>query len=242
MAVFLPLSFACSLPLSFSPTSISGLSLWLDASDSSTVTGTSSVTKVKDKSANNVNLSNASNFAYPNNTFNGTYPSFYQSSGSPSGNATLGYNASFNLTAPFTVFAVAQQTNSSTYGYIIDAATGSGRDYIYNKGLLSPMGGNAATDLASSPFQVCVIFSSSGVLYTNGTSQYTGSFTGTTSGTTIGNRYTLNESWPGHICEILIYSGAFSTTQQQQIEGYLAWKWGLQGNLPSTHAYKKRPP
>jgi hypothetical protein len=26
------------------------------------------------------------------------------------------------------------------------------------------------------------------------------------------------------------------------VEGYLAWKWGLQGNLPPNHPYKLFPP
>lgn len=29
---------------------------------------------------------------------------------------------------------------------------------------------------------------------------------------------------------------------RQRIEGYLSWKYGLQGNLPSTHPYKNAPP
>ena len=40
-----------------------------------------------------------------------------------------------------------------------------------------------------------------------------------------------------NVYEILIYSSVLSTSQRQQVEGYLAWKWGLQSSLPSTHAY-----
>jgi hypothetical protein len=45
----------------------------------------------------------------------------------------------------------------------------------------------------------------------------------------------------GDIAEVIWFSGPLSTTQRQQIEGYLAWKWGLQANLPSTHPYKQAP-
>ena len=41
----------------------------------------------------------------------------------------------------------------------------------------------------------------------------------------------------GDIAEVLWFSGPLSTTQRQQIEGYLAWKWGLQSRLPSSHPY-----
>ena len=46
----------------------------------------------------------------------------------------------------------------------------------------------------------------------------------------------------GGIREILIYTGVQTTTQRQQVEGYLAWKWGLQANLPSTHPFLRGPP
>jgi len=36
----------------------------------------------------------------------------------------------------------------------------------------------------------------------------------------------------GSVSEILIYSSNLSTTQRQQVEGYLAAKWGLLNNLP----------
>jgi hypothetical protein len=46
----------------------------------------------------------------------------------------------------------------------------------------------------------------------------------------------------GFIFEVLIYTGALTSTQRQQIEGYLARKWGLQSSLSSTHPYKKISP
>jgi hypothetical protein len=43
--------------------------------------------------------------------------------------------------------------------------------------------------------------------------------------------------WIGNICEVLAYSNALSTGDRQTVEGYLAWKWGIQSNLPATHPY-----
>lgn len=37
--------------------------------------------------------------------------------------------------------------------------------------------------------------------------------------------------------ETIVYMGEITSTQRQQIEGYLAWKWGLQANLPASHPY-----
>jgi hypothetical protein len=44
---------------------------------------------------------------------------------------------------------------------------------------------------------------------------------------------------PINFNEIVIYDRAITTTQRQQIEGYLAWKWGLQSQLPFIHPYYK---
>jgi hypothetical protein len=42
--------------------------------------------------------------------------------------------------------------------------------------------------------------------------------------------------------EILYFAHALSTTDRQIFEGYLAWKWGLQANLPGGHPYKNAAP
>ena len=48
--------------------------------------------------------------------------------------------------------------------------------------------------------------------------------------------------YDGYIAEFLIYKKALSTNERQMIEGYLAWKWGLNSNLPSNHLYKNKAP
>lgn len=40
--------------------------------------------------------------------------------------------------------------------------------------------------------------------------------------------------------EILLYNVVLTTNQIQQVEGYLAWKWGVQTNLPTTHPFYSR--
>jgi hypothetical protein len=44
------------------------------------------------------------------------------------------------------------------------------------------------------------------------------------------------------IAEIVFYKSALSLSNREKIEGYLAWKWGLQANLPSNHPYKNATP
>lgn len=42
--------------------------------------------------------------------------------------------------------------------------------------------------------------------------------------------------------ECLIIHSALSTADRERMEGYLAWKWGLQASLPADHPYKTLPP
>ncbi len=42
--------------------------------------------------------------------------------------------------------------------------------------------------------------------------------------------------------EILIFNEVLSTGNREKVEGYLAHKWGLAGNLPGGHTYKVTPP
>lgn len=90
------------------------------------------------------------------------------------------------------------------------------------------------------------------IIYYNGTQDAISSpfpSTGTTSNTAcdfvcIAGRDDLvtHPALNGNIGEVLIFNRILSTPQRQQIEGYLAQKWGLQGSLPSTHPYAKYPP
>jgi hypothetical protein len=63
-------------------------------------------------------------------------------------------------------------------------------------------------------------------------------FTKFSLGRTIGGGNLLN----GVINESIAFTTALTAVQRQQMEGYLAWKWGLQNNLPPTHAYSKVRP
>jgi len=46
----------------------------------------------------------------------------------------------------------------------------------------------------------------------------------------------------GYIAEIIVLPVAASDAVRETIEGYLAWKWGLEGSLPTGHPYKDAAP
>lgn len=51
-----------------------------------------------------------------------------------------------------------------------------------------------------------------------------------------------SEGLNGRIGELVIVENDTSTIKRQILEGYLAWKWSLNGNLPATHPYKLQAP
>jgi hypothetical protein len=70
----------------------------------------------------------------------------------------------------------------------------------------------------------------------NGTAQLAVGSVAGTSGTTNAGPLT------GAIGEIIVTASVLSTLNRQRIEGCLAHKWGLTGNLPNDHPYKSVPP
>ena len=48
--------------------------------------------------------------------------------------------------------------------------------------------------------------------------------------------------WRGKMGEIIMLQSEPTLADRQKIEGYLAWKWGLNANLPADHPYKNERP
>ncbi|MFM6308600.1 MAG: hypothetical protein ACKPGB_10070, partial [Dolichospermum sp.] len=59
---------------------------------------------------------------------------------------------------------------------------------------------------------------------------------------TVGRRG--DTSWPffGTIPELIFTDNLLSTTEQQRLAGYFAWKWELTANLANNHPFKFNPP
>jgi hypothetical protein len=86
----------------------------------------------------------------------------------------------------------------------------------------------------------------SGLIYVNG---QTATFAGETllNANNSNTRFNIGDARGGFVRDIAVYemlgfSSQLTTTQQQQIEGYLAWKWGLQTSLPVGHPYYSAAP
>ena len=227
----------------------------------------SNVTGALDRSGNGRHLTGGSGFSWNVVPFNGKYPSFYCGTFS-NGNTGVGYNNGGPVYQPATYFYVGQaNTINGTQPAGINQYL-SGGPYIGGAGgahICSTTAGTtgvninisasagAGTTIAnnaniSNPFVMNILYySASPAAYLDGAS-LGGISMGTYANTQISLGYyynpptNSNQNWCGHICELLIYSSILTTTQRQQIEGYLSWKWGITGNLISSHPNVFMPP
>ena len=85
--------------------------------------------------------------------------------------------------------------------------------------------------------------SSTGTLYVNGVSAGTFATAATSNaGLPVLSRDVVGGGSAILYCEVIAYTSLLTTTQRQLVEGYLAWKWGLQGRLDAAHPYKTAGP
>jgi hypothetical protein len=249
----------------FNPIDVLGCQLWLDGADASTVTGTTSVTAWNDKSGNGYNaiLSTGTNVTAP------TYLQSTKGIQFTAGNFSNGPTAVGNALAiaqgfgdalvgkTFSIFAVALRganqiadilagLNASANNNLFFEITGS--SLIVNEygsvltGAITPY---VSPDIAA--LYNFTLTSSQVEGFSNGTSVGTSAFTLLSSftGPEIGRRYgsgpyTTYSSMT--VFELIAFIPALTTAQRQAVEGYLAWKWGLNASLPATgHSFSKFP-
>ena len=223
----------------FSPRQISGLGLWLDAADSSTVSGTSPITAWTDKSGAGRTVTITSGPTY------GTT--------SRGGNRTMSFNnntittsiASAVGTGDFTLVAVWYQSAAGTntvlsLGTVASSSQSlgfSGNKYnFYQFGDVNESAYSTATP--SWVIQIGTRIGSVKKVYINGNVGTTPSSTSyDVSVTTVTIGKGDNFAISGEIGEILIYTGTMSDTNRQLLESYLTQKWGLTASLPGGHSH-----
>jgi hypothetical protein len=244
----------------FAPTSLPGLALWLDAADTATVSlSGSSVTQWRDKSGNGRNAIINGTVIYNNLNVitNGVSPnSFF---------APL--NIRRSIVPNLNIFIVYNQINTSNplrqglYGN--DIGGGWNRfqllnnngtfDYRISAGFLSGSAqvvpvtniNNTNKQIYNASYSLSNINSS--FVFLNGTlnatfTEYASQIETTTSNIFFGTINNGDIFGNVNFNEIIIFTRTITTTERQQIEGYLAWKWGLRSSLPSTHPNAFMPP
>jgi len=242
--------------------------LWLDASDADTITEDNGVIEWRDKSGNDHHFSQLSAGNRPTiGSENGRDTVSFSGSAQWMSHATL----SLPL-AERSIFVVVKENVSvvnagffTVTGTYYDWASndglclGSSNKTTYDFNVLSARYNNRGcayevlrTGSSACPLGVYTeIFGSmTGALYVDGSliasdaASYAftanskgGVVLGARSSPAIGSPY-LN----GEIAGIVYCSTKLIDSDRQKIEGYLAWHWGLQANLPAEHPYKDSAP
>ena len=246
----------------FKPTYINGLVLWLDGSDITTLyqdkIGTSSITSTtqvvnlwKDKSTSSNNAITTVNAPYNN-------PAVVNFS-SLNGLSVLTFSGSngYDMSPSKVPYGVTY----GTYFYVCNTTSGAGEQTVmftntYGNGFgrRHHLNGNTMVfDLTNS------YFANDSTTYLNtyniGTCVLNAFENGWTNGNVFNNKTNIQiflngpsisaqigylDVYPlyGNIAEIIVYNYDLPTRLRQQVEGYLAWKWGLQAKLPTNHSYR----
>ena len=143
-------------------------------------------------------------------------------------------------------FSTAMAASGTTSGTgTVFLATKFGTNFAFRVTTTASNGYNAVTNNTSQTVDSLCIMGATNTNTTTGLTQYMNgnAFAGnngttiSAKGVTIGALINNMWSWEGYISEILIYSDVLSTTDRQSVEGYLAWKWGINTSLPSSHPY-----
>lgn len=223
------------------PLSVAGCSVWFDAKDVTTfftntngtgnVTGSAIIKYWKNKgSSSSINVNWTSGINYTS----GTYP-YLSFNNTPS--------SSFSLNNVTNIFVIASYYTTPFGNFPGLLANGvGGHNYLY--------GNRTDTSIGSYNGKP------PNILYNGNTTKFSdittlnlyeivGGTSSTDSQTFTNACIGMGDSgdkWNGQINEVLIYTSVVSTEDRQKIEGYLAWKWGIQYKLPNVHPYYSTAP
>jgi len=232
-------------------------SLWLDASDSSTITIATGVRSWKDKSGNGRNVAQGTSGSQPAlvTNFSNSRPAIYFDGGD-----RLQWDGTLvSLSGIQCAFIGRQIYNAQAYVAFFQLFRTSGDDDQFNirkDNSVAKMqlefntgsGNKYAGCYAPSSFNTIFIGSmsyngSGATLHVDGGNE---SYSAIASGTMdihriiIGGQNIFN-NFIGSIGELVIVNST-DRNIRLQLEGYLAWKWGLLSNLPALHPYKNIAP
>jgi len=238
---------------SFNPSTIGGLNLWLDGQyDSSVTISDNLVSTWNDRSGQN------NHFSASDGTITYAEPGINNRPAINFGTAYLSRTFNIAPTNELSLFMIVNHVSNvggnSELFYSNTGPTSPGYAYfdVFSNtdnpsGLLSFNIGNqtqvsTSTDIKGSIALVEVIASTTTDVYVNGTQ---------TNNDIVRGPLSLNNeikwaisggAFRGYIGEIITYPSGLSNPNRQRIEGYLAWKWGIQNTLPNNQPYKTAPP
>lgn len=252
------------IPPTWSPLLLSPL-MWLDASDTATITESGGVvSQWNDKSGNGNNATQGSGPFRPSYSATGLdgQPAVTTDGNKIMARTLTGVAA---LTNKLGVFVVALMENllGSSDGRLVsmtdinlvnDDFTSNSAAAIMRAGATEAIrarrsGANLSEQsvVYDSPFVAGSVFDGTNqTMYVNGVGgSAVSSSTNFSSNPVIALLGNFNDTptyWIGALSEVIVVIGDISTEDRQRIEGYMAHRWGIAGNLPSDHPFKNVAP
>lgn len=247
---------------SITPSSIVNLALWLDGADASTITTVTGVSQWNDKSGNAYNLTQSTTNLQPTRT--GNYLNFQSSYylnvpfSAMNNMSTWSIFLVINPISASNWIMVKQKDGANTYNVISMTynTNNGGGGQLGTSGYLYWRSYNAGAQAVSTGAVATSTIQIVNLIY-DGTNLYFYK-NGTLENTTAGAFAILNDTGPSsytlgcwiqggsqvnngvtnfQLGELVSYSTNLNTTQRQNIEGYLAVKWGISYSLPIGHPY-----
>jgi hypothetical protein len=233
---------------SFIPKNLEGLGLWLDGNDplatGSLPSDGATVSSWVDKSgASNSTATGAGTITYSLTTnglvFNG------------SSQYTTNLTASSLIQSAFIVWRKSATTVTHT---LLGPSATAGRQFRYNDStgrFDTVKAGISETLNTSYPVTNGVPLLAEYICNTNSLTHFVnGSSIGSVANPTSYNATLTtqigasasSERLTGTIHEIVVYNSTLTQTNREYVEGYLAWRWGLESQLPSSHPFKNSAP
>ena len=232
---------------SWQPTRISGMNAWYDGADplgTGRVPGfNTALSTWVDKSGNGRNASG------------GVSPTFVNGGVSFNGTSQY-YTMSVPYSSNYSIFLVATNTTAVQCYYFSRDSLGGGREPTFIQGYMGAgiglewfEGADRATiaTTPASPFLASIdhIQGTSIVGWYYGSQAFNISQTRAYAANAwdrLGTATNTVGFYGGTMKDLIFYSNVVTNQQRQQVEGYLAWKWGLQASLPANHPFKRFPP
>lgn len=238
---------------------------WWDVADESTITGPDTyLNSIADKSGNGTTLSYGGGAVRTGlTTLNGLNVADF--TGSTGGGFLYSATGAFPTPASgdLGIIAVAVidplHDHSGAWPYIWDflgvyrigLASGSSTQF---DGVLT-VGGGTQVAASGGPYPGAHVFGSRSDFNVDGKNQlrfdgtdvsnpeqsYTSKMTSTTFKVFVDKNNSITSKLDGHLAEIVAFEDVTLATYQK-VEGYAAWKWGLEGLLPAGHPYKSAAP
>ena len=250
---------AAPIPSSFDPTAISGLNVWLDGQNLTNVIITSGQVSAWNDSSTASNNFTASGgvITYDQPSSINNRPALNFTTATP--NSTY-LSKSFNITPgsnALTLFMIINQTsvgtgnselfythNNYTYFDLFNITNTTG---ILSINARSSTQRSSGVNIITTPPTIAlisvVLSTSTGTVYVNGTvsSVNATAITGLSLDSTL--EWAISGgAFKGCVGEVITYPSALVDLDRQKIEGYLAWKWGIQSQLSVNNPWQTAPP